>query len=210
MPASSDLTRERILAAAERLFAEHGADGVSMRNIASAAGVTLALISYHFHSKAELYHGVFRFRIEPLSRVRLARLAEVMGRPARQRRVEDVIDALVRPMLESRTGTRFLGQLIARELADPASRRRGITRKLLDPVSRAFLAALEALLPGRSRADIHWAYHLTVGSMTALLANPHRVRRLSARYCDVDDRDAVVAQFKRVFAAALRNARRSR
>jgi AcrR family transcriptional regulator len=45
---NAELTKERILNAAERLFSERGIDGVSMREIASGAGVQLALISYYF------------------------------------------------------------------------------------------------------------------------------------------------------------------
>ena len=59
--------RDRILTAAERLFSEAGIDGVSMREIAAEAGVQLALISYYFGTKQELYRAVFRRRIEPVS-----------------------------------------------------------------------------------------------------------------------------------------------
>jgi AcrR family transcriptional regulator len=43
--------RRRILAAAERLFGERGYDGASVRQIALAAEVPLALVNYHFGSK---------------------------------------------------------------------------------------------------------------------------------------------------------------
>ncbi len=46
---------ERILTAAQRLFADHGYDGVSMRDIAEAADVSKANVFHHFKSKAELY-----------------------------------------------------------------------------------------------------------------------------------------------------------
>ena len=44
-------TQERILAAAEELFAEAGYEGTSIRQIALKAGVPVALISYHFGGK---------------------------------------------------------------------------------------------------------------------------------------------------------------
>lgn len=58
-PASTD-TVERILAAAESLFAEHGFDAVSMNAIAEAAGVCKANVFHHFISKNELYLAVLR------------------------------------------------------------------------------------------------------------------------------------------------------
>ena len=48
-------TRERILGAAVRLFAQHGYDGVSMRDVAAEVGLTQAALYYHFSDKGELY-----------------------------------------------------------------------------------------------------------------------------------------------------------
>jgi len=59
LPASSDAV-ERILAAAESLFAEHGFDAVSMSAIGEAAGVSKANVFHHFTSKNELYLAVLR------------------------------------------------------------------------------------------------------------------------------------------------------
>jgi AcrR family transcriptional regulator len=53
-------TRELILASAERLFAEHGYDGVSMPRIAAASGITAGAIYRHFDSKEELFFEVVR------------------------------------------------------------------------------------------------------------------------------------------------------
>jgi AcrR family transcriptional regulator len=72
--------RDRILSAAERLFSEAGIDGVSMREIAAEAGVQLALISYYFGTKQELYRAVFRRRIEPVSKERLQMLQRILDR----------------------------------------------------------------------------------------------------------------------------------
>jgi AcrR family transcriptional regulator len=51
-------TRERILAQAERLFADHGFNGVTMPAIAEASGITAGAIYRHFKSKAELFFQV--------------------------------------------------------------------------------------------------------------------------------------------------------
>lgn len=59
LPASADAV-ERILAAAESLFAEHGFDAVSMSAIGEAAGVSKANVFHHFTSKNELYIAVLR------------------------------------------------------------------------------------------------------------------------------------------------------
>jgi AcrR family transcriptional regulator len=53
-------TRDRIVEAALRLFAERGTTAVSMRELADAAGVTVPGLYYHFASKAELIREVYR------------------------------------------------------------------------------------------------------------------------------------------------------
>ncbi len=58
-------TKTRILDSAESLFAEHGFEGTSLRQITSAAGVNLASVNYHFRSKDELIRAIFARRVEP-------------------------------------------------------------------------------------------------------------------------------------------------
>lgn len=57
-------TRERLLAAAERLFAERGFDGVSMPAIAAACGITAGAIYKHVESKEQLFFEVVRRAVE--------------------------------------------------------------------------------------------------------------------------------------------------
>jgi AcrR family transcriptional regulator len=56
--ASGAAQRERILEAATVLFAEHGFDGVSTRQIGKAVGLNIATVSYHVGGKRELYRQV--------------------------------------------------------------------------------------------------------------------------------------------------------
>lgn len=53
----------QILAVAERLFAEQGFSGTSVRDIAGAANVNVAMISYYFGSKEKLLEAIFDYRI---------------------------------------------------------------------------------------------------------------------------------------------------
>ncbi|MCP4503482.1 MAG: TetR/AcrR family transcriptional regulator [Deltaproteobacteria bacterium] len=55
----ADLTRERILDAAQKLFLEKGFDGTSMSALGNAAGVNQSLISHHFGNKQKLYDTTF-------------------------------------------------------------------------------------------------------------------------------------------------------
>ena len=53
-----------ILKVAERLFADQGFHGTSVRDIAQEADVNIAMISYYFGSKEKLLETIFRFRME--------------------------------------------------------------------------------------------------------------------------------------------------
>ncbi|OUD40268.1 TetR family transcriptional regulator, partial [Flavobacterium psychrophilum] len=55
-----------IILVAEKLFAEKGFDGTSIRDIAKTAGINIAMISYYFGSKEKLLESVVIFRISNL------------------------------------------------------------------------------------------------------------------------------------------------
>jgi AcrR family transcriptional regulator len=97
MPASSSTgtARERLLAAALELFAEHGVSGTSLQMIADRLGVTKAAVYHQFPSKDEIVLAV----IEPaLARLApIAEAAERLATPAarRQRTLRGIIDLVV-------------------------------------------------------------------------------------------------------------------
>ena len=67
VPTVAVSTREQIVLAAERLFAEHGAEGVALRHIAAAAGSgNDSVVQYHFGSKEHLVQAVFEYRLPRL------------------------------------------------------------------------------------------------------------------------------------------------
>jgi TetR/AcrR family transcriptional regulator len=87
-------TREAVLQAAERLFAEQGFAATSMRDISSASGVSHPLIHHHFGSKEELYSAVKQRLVEGYAR-RFPHAARAVNRPlnipAEMRRIMDYI-----------------------------------------------------------------------------------------------------------------------
>src|SRR5712672_4433113 len=91
-------TRDRILKTAERLFAERGFNGVSVRDLAGAANVNIASIGYHFRNKEGLLAEVYRRHCEPMIEERLRGL-EAAAPLAGAARVAAIIEAFVRPAL---------------------------------------------------------------------------------------------------------------
>jgi AcrR family transcriptional regulator len=77
MTRPSEVTRERILRAAERLFAQSGYDGTSIRAIVAKAKVNQAAINYHFEGKDGLYREVLRGAFRGLTEHQLAHAQEL-------------------------------------------------------------------------------------------------------------------------------------
>src|SRR6185503_19345859 len=95
-------TRSRILDVAEELFSEQGLDRVSIRAITRKAKVNLAAINYHFGTKEDLIAAVFERRVVPVNAARIAALTKVEKSAGRRSpKLEDILEAFIRPALES-------------------------------------------------------------------------------------------------------------
>jgi AcrR family transcriptional regulator len=113
-------TREAILAAAERLFAEHGVFAVSNRQVSEAAGQgNNAAVGYHFGTKTDLVRAIERRHRGPIERLREAMVAET-GDAAELR---DWVACLVRPLtdhLAELGNPTWYARFAAQAMADPA------------------------------------------------------------------------------------------
>lgn len=98
MTRPSEITRERILAAAERLFAERGYVDTSVRAIVGKARVNQAAINYHFGGKDGLYREVLRAALRALTEHQLAHAQQAKAMSREQALGEFIRDQL-RPLL---------------------------------------------------------------------------------------------------------------
>ncbi|MDO9126542.1 MAG: helix-turn-helix domain-containing protein, partial [Parvibaculum sp.] len=96
-------THDLILDTAERLFAERGFFGVSVRDITEAADIRLASVNYHFGTKDELLKAVVERRFREIDADRRARFAELepkLARMSKREIVEAVADIFLLPILD--------------------------------------------------------------------------------------------------------------
>lgn len=98
MTRPSEVTRERILNAAERLFAERGYDGTSIRAIVAKARVNQAAINYHFDGKDGLYRDVLRSAFRALTEDQLAHAAETKAL-SREDALREFVRRQLRPLV---------------------------------------------------------------------------------------------------------------
>ncbi|GAA3156858.1 TetR family transcriptional regulator [Nonomuraea salmonea] len=91
------VTREQILTAAERLFAEDGVCAASNRRISEAAGQgNTAAVGYHFGAKADLVRAIARKHAEPIE----ARRARMVAAAEGSDDVRAWVSCMVRPVTE--------------------------------------------------------------------------------------------------------------
>ncbi|GAB3930792.1 TetR/AcrR family transcriptional regulator [Kribbella albertanoniae] len=144
MPERGTATRERILATAERLFAEYGVLSVSNRQISQAAGQgNNAAVSYHFGSRTALIQAIVRRHTEQIEQLRLQRLADADSFTS----LRDWVDCLVRPYLaylDSLGSPTWFARFSAQLMTDPELRDIMITESLTSPT-------LLVILDGQNR-----------------------------------------------------------
>ncbi|MGN2243318.1 TetR/AcrR family transcriptional regulator [Frateuria sp. GZRR33] len=199
---SSASTKERILAAAEVLFAQRGFDGASLRQLTAAAGVNLAAVNYHFGSKDKLVEEVFRRRLDTLNAHRLAALSKVAGEP--DATLEDVLDAFIRPALAlsgDGSGSLFM-RVLARAFAEHDDHLRQFMSENYGHVMRQFTAEFARLLPRLSREELYWRIDLVTGALTHAMSGFGMIQRKGG-VSEATHREQTIAHLIRFASAGL-------
>ncbi len=166
-------TRERLLEAAERLFAEEGIRATSLRKITASAGANLAAVNYHFGSKNVLAIEVFRRRIGPLNEQRLDRLTKLEAKGSEAPpSLEDVLEAFLAPAMEldgCGPGT-YVRQLMVRIHAEGNSELLHLVFAEFRHVFGRFSEAIRRSCPHLPPAEVALRMRFMVGSMVFSLA----------------------------------------
>jgi AcrR family transcriptional regulator len=199
-------TRERLLAAAERLFAERGLAAVSVRAIAAKAGVNWSLVGYHFRGKHGLLAEVYTRHCTALNSERLRLLADAR-RSGLQ--LEAVIEAFVRPALgaiQGRKGESHFSRLRAMLAAEDAPLFAQLRAENFELSSRTFVGVLRECLPELPEDEILWRFHFMLGTIYYSASSPQRIKTFSRGRCDPSDVEATVRHLVPFLAAAFRSA----
>lgn len=148
MTRPSDITRERIIKAAERLFAERGYDATSIRAIVAKARVNQAAINYHFDGKDGLYREVLRAAFRALTEQQLEH-ADEMKAMSREAALAEFIRRQLRPLLGRDEYSRHM-RILNWETVRPTA----VFRKLLSEEAAPFMGlAVELVRRFQPEAD---------------------------------------------------------
>ena len=172
-------TKERILGAAETLFAQHGFAGTSLRQVTSRADVNLAAVNYHFGSKENLINEVFRRRMDEMSQARLAALEAANSLTAAER-LHGVLAAFIEPALAltlDRQGGSAFVRVLARAYAEKNERLRKFLSDNYGHVLREFSKALADCLPELGKEQLYWRLDFVAGALTYAMADFGSIRR---------------------------------
>ncbi|MBI4784047.1 MAG: TetR/AcrR family transcriptional regulator [Oscillatoriophycideae cyanobacterium NC_groundwater_1537_Pr4_S-0.65um_50_18] len=169
--ASTTETKEQILTVAERLFAEHGFTGTTLRNVVSEARVNLAAVHYHFGSKEELFRAVVARFARPVVERELRLLSELKSR-SELPSVEALLTAVVQPSLEILSEgeearlvrAKFMGR--CRTEPEPIQ---SIAYVEFAVATEAFLDMFQRVLPEQSRSQLGWKFDLVISTLVRVL-----------------------------------------
>ncbi|MET0271830.1 MAG: TetR/AcrR family transcriptional regulator [Phenylobacterium sp.] len=158
-------TKAAVFGAAERLFALHGFQNVSVRDITAEAGVNLASVNYHFGSKDALLFEIFRRRTGELNRERARMLHEAGGRHGGKPPVREILEAYFAPPLKwaaPENDRRISVQFIIRARSEGTAEMREALQNDVSHLER-FANALIAARPDIPREEIYWRLHFCLG-----------------------------------------------
>jgi AcrR family transcriptional regulator len=158
-------TKAAVFNAAERLFALHGFQNVSVRDITAEAKVNLASVNYHFGSKDSLLFEIFRRRTSELNRERARMLHEAGGRHDGKPPVREILEALFAPPLrwaDPANDRRISVQFIIRARSEGTAEMRDALQNDVSHLAR-FAEALKAARPDLPAETVYWRLHFVLG-----------------------------------------------
>ncbi len=190
-------TRERLIAAAVRLFAQKGFDGASVKELADAAGVNVSLVSYHFGGKENLY----RSCLEQFGRKRLAVTHRLLQPPSTleemRLRLGMFVEEIIIFHLEERDVTRIVHRECEMELPIAQDVFRETFVKVFETVQHFFESAQKQKLIDPS-LDPHITAQIFMGSVLQFAkSNPISEKIFGKSLHDKKHRDRVLLHIVR-------------
>ena len=178
---SSPSTPDKLLDAAEQLFADNGYHGVPVRAITQAAGTRLAAINDHFGGKEKLFQAVVARRAGLINedRERLLCQAEPVTEGADG--LASITEAFARPLLtrsQDSDGWRNYLRLTA-QLSTMRSTVLLLIADQFDAVAQRFMAAIGTAVPALDERQRGLAYQLMVASTMGVFSDNLRINVLT-------------------------------
>ncbi|MBS0339154.1 MAG: TetR family transcriptional regulator [Proteobacteria bacterium] len=204
--------RVRMVESAIVLFAKKGVDDVSLRELTTHAGTSLAAVNYHFGTKEALAKIVFEELSKRVNQRRLSSLSEIearciaLGKPPA---LEDVISSFIEPYVGSSHGDEglLLARLILRHRTTPSDMTSKLMRKHFDPMAKRYIAAFAAACPDVPAEEFPWRYTFMVSTVVLTITDrtkDSRLAKLSDGQADPTDARALAGALMRFLIGGMR------
>ena len=197
---------ERILDAAEQLFAEFGYHGVTLKDVAARVGVSSTLIHYHFTGKESIYEAVWARKAPVSARNRLEAMRRYAEEAGDAITVEGAlhawIDADLNVQIDDPEQWEAFGKISAQANSAAGWGAEKMT-KYFNPVVLALIDLLRKAMPDCDEETIFWGYHFVSGAMTHNMARTGRLDELSHGLCSSDDFVAIRRHMAKFMAAGF-------
>lgn len=199
-------TSERILEAAEGLFAAQGIRGTSLKEITELAEVNIAAVNYHFRSKDALVRAVYERCFHPLNEERLRLLAEAEAAAGENAlRLEQVLYALFEPMVRAwQTNKNFI-LLVGRLQSEPDPQLNTFVQGLYGGLIERFLRAARRAAPDIPEAQLFFWIHFLFGGVVYTLINSQDMERMHPGQNLIDTSDMFLHDLISFGTAGLRS-----
>ncbi len=183
-------TVERILDAAEQLFAEKGFAETSLRLITSRAGVNLAAVNYHFGSKKALIQAVFSRFLGPYCQNLERELDRRQTRPEHKVSIEELLELLVQQALAVKSRSDNDLSTFMRLLGLAFSQSQGHLRKYLEEVYgkvfRRYMLLVNEVAPKVPPLELFWRIHFMLGAAAFSMSGIKALRAMAETDYGVD------------------------
>lgn len=199
----------QIMQAAEGLFADKGFDGTSVRDIAEAAGVNLAMISYYFGSKEKLMEAMFVYRSNSFS-LKLENMLQNKDLDPMQK-VEVLADQYIDKLLSQQCFHRIMvreqmvyhNQFIGEQIRQLKMRNQALIRQLIEEGQQQKVF--------KANVDIPLLMNTLVGTVSHLVTTQHFYREMNNLQSLTEEefadyiRPKLSKHIKQIFKAILKN-----
>ena len=146
-------TQTKLLEAATLLFAQKGFSAVSTRELAEAAGVNIAAISYHFRGKEGLYQAMMEEQFDPMSQA-LQTVEALAGLPAPER-----LTLYARHVAIIHQQRPFIIRIMHGEIGNPTPCFETVVKKYISRVFQFIYKALEdGVAAGQFKSDLNLGF----------------------------------------------------
>lgn len=175
-------TVERILDAAEQLFAERGFAETSLRLITSKAGVNLAAVNYHFGSKKALIQAVFSRFLGPFCASLERELERRRAKPEQKPSLEELLEMLVEQALAVQPRSNNDLSIFMRLLGTAFSQSGatcGVTEDMYGKVFRRYMLLVNEAAPRIPPLELFWRVHFMLGAAAFSMSGIKALRAIA-------------------------------